>query len=92
MKKIILSVAVVATAAIAGVNYLHSQKDVELTGLALENLEALARNEGDFGITCGSTSGTCWVRSGAICFVGAATYQACTFSGYTWTSCSSPCN
>ena len=42
MKKIILSVAFVATAAIAGVNYLHSQKNVEISDLTIENVEALA--------------------------------------------------
>ena len=45
MKKIILSVAVVATAAIAGWNYQQNQQSVELSDLALENVEALARSE-----------------------------------------------
>lgn len=64
MKKIILSVAVVATAAISGINYFHSQQDVKLSDLALDNVEALARYEGD-GMTdcpngCLTTSGDCF--------------------------------
>ena len=47
MKKIILSVAVVATAAIAGWNYQQSKQEVELSDLALENVEALAQGEND---------------------------------------------
>lgn len=45
MKKIILSIAVIATAAIAGWNYQQNQESVELSDLALENVEALADNE-----------------------------------------------
>lgn len=45
MKKIILSIAVIATAAIAGWNYQQNQESVELSDLALENVEALARIE-----------------------------------------------
>ena len=64
MEKIILSVAVVATAAIAGWNYQQSKQEVELSDLALENVEALARNEGD-GMTdcpngCLTDSGICF--------------------------------
>ncbi len=45
MKKIILSVAVVATAAIAGWNYQQNQNKVEMSDLALANVEALAQGE-----------------------------------------------
>ncbi len=55
MKKIILAVAVVATAAIAGWNYQQSQQSVELSDLALENVEALARGENIGGGTCWGT-------------------------------------
>ena len=47
MKKIILSVAVVATAAIAGWNYQQNQNKVEMSDLALANVEALAQSESD---------------------------------------------
>lgn len=45
MKKVLLTVAVVATVAIAGWNYQQNQQSVELSDLALENVEALARSE-----------------------------------------------
>ena len=46
MKKIILSIAIIATAAIAGWNYQQNKQSVMLSDLALENIEALARWEG----------------------------------------------
>lgn len=45
MKKALYAVAVIATIAIAGWNY-QQNKEVELSELALANVEALARNEG----------------------------------------------
>ena len=47
-KKILYAVACVALAAIAGWNYQQSKQDVELSDLALENVEALASGEGDY--------------------------------------------
>lgn len=44
MKKILFSVAVIATIAIAGWNY-QQNKEVELSDLAMENVEALANGE-----------------------------------------------
>ena len=44
MKKILFSVAVIATVAIAGWNY-QQNKEVELSDLAMENVEALAQGE-----------------------------------------------
>lgn len=52
MKTRILAIAVIATAAIAGWNYNQNQKSVELTDVALENVEALA--------SCEQLLGTCW--------------------------------
>ena len=46
MKKIILSIAVIATAAIAGWKYQQNKQSIVLSDLALENVEALARIEG----------------------------------------------
>lgn len=45
MKKALYTVAVIATVAIAGWNY-QQNKEVELSDLAMANVEALARNEG----------------------------------------------
>ena len=44
MKKILFSVAVIATVAIADWNY-QQNKEVELSDLAMENVEALAQGE-----------------------------------------------
>ena len=49
MKKIILSIAIIATAAIAGWNYQQNKQNVVLSDLALENVEALARGESGDG-------------------------------------------
>lgn len=54
MKKYILSIAVIATAAIAGWNYQQSQNETVLSDLALANIEALASGEGERG------TGTCY--------------------------------
>ena len=45
-KKIIGVIAFAAIAVAAGWNYQQNKQDVELSDLALENIEALARNEG----------------------------------------------
>lgn len=44
-KKFIYTVACVALAAVAGWNYQQSKQNVELSDLALENVEALASGE-----------------------------------------------
>lgn len=51
MKKIILSIAVIATAAIAGWNYQQNQEKAELFDLTTEEIEALASGEGG-GVSC----------------------------------------
>ena len=63
MKKYILAIAVIATAAIAGWNYQQNQTNTELSDLALTNVEALASGEG--GSDC---SRTC-PRSGYMCII-----------------------
>ena len=55
MKKIILSVALIATAAIAGWNYQQNKQSVELSDLAMENIEALADNENS-DVNCTSST------------------------------------
>ena len=92
MKKIILSVAVVATAAIAGWNYQQNQQSVELSDLAMENVEALANPEG-------SGTGYCTMHIPCFNSYGNPTgkYMASSYSGpgcngsYHSHSCSS-CN
>ena len=54
-KKVFSIVAAVAVVAIAGVNYLQMNQSVELSDLALENVEALARGENIDGGTCWGT-------------------------------------
>lgn len=50
-KKVLYAVACVALAAVAGWNYQQSKQDVELSDLALENVEALASGEAGRGCT-----------------------------------------
>ena len=54
-KKIMYAVACVTLAVVAGWNYQQSKQNVELSDLALENVEALASGEG---------SGSCKWRTG----------------------------
>ncbi len=61
-KKFLGIVAAVAVVAIAGVNYLQMNQDVELSDLALANVEALARGE-----TTEDFCDDCIYVSGAIC-------------------------
>ena len=51
MKKLFGIMALAAIAAAAGWNFCQNQDKVELSDLALANIEALARNEGS-GKTC----------------------------------------
>lgn len=49
MKKRILSATIIAAVAIvAGWNYQQSENEMELSDLALANVEALAQSEGDY--------------------------------------------
>lgn len=60
-KKVIGIIAVIAIASVAGYNVYTSQNNVKLSGLALNNIEALANN-GEGGITikcCAALWGTC---------------------------------
>lgn len=78
MKKIILAVAVVATAAIAGWNYQQNQDKVEMSDLTMDNIEALASNENSpHGTLYGNSSGTryCCCPGSSSC--GAADCSGC---------------
>ena len=65
--KILGVIAFVAIAAAAGWNYQHNNNEVQLSDLALENAEALARGESgtdycdDFTTMRCMTSGTVWM-------------------------------
>ena len=65
--KILGVIAFVAIAAAAGWNYLQNTNEVQLSDLALENAEALARGESgtdycdDFTTMRCMTSGTVWM-------------------------------
>ena len=50
-KKIMYAVACVALAVVAGWNYQQNQKDVAMSDLTLENIEALASGEGSSDCT-----------------------------------------
>ena len=60
-KKIIGVIAFAAIAVAAGWNYQQNKQEVELSDLALANIEALARDESGGGIDC------CSSCSGAYC-------------------------
>ena len=73
MKKYILSIAVVTTAAIAGWNYQQNQQRMELSDLALENIEALA--SGELPPNCRAV----WNKT--CCVVGSTHHTYCEASG-----------
>ena len=58
MKKYIISMMAVATVAIAGWNY-QQNKEVELSDLAMENVEALANGESESNLDCEGLLGIC---------------------------------
>lgn len=58
-KKIIGVIAFAAIAVAAGWNYQHNKQEVELSDLALENIEALA--------SCERTAGSCWLDTRSVC-------------------------
>lgn len=60
MKKIILAIAVIATAAIAGWHYQQNKQNVVLSDLAMENVDALAKGEVIVGVPCAQVCTNCW--------------------------------
>lgn len=81
MKKLFGIMALVAIAATAGWNFSQSQDEVELSDLALANVEALARNEGvevTCSYTCRDGIGKCWFRFGGSCVRSSSTNIYCT--------------
>ena len=60
MKKRIFGAALlIAIAVAAGWNYQQNKQDVQLSDLALENVEALA--------SCERTAGSCWLDTRSVC-------------------------
>ena len=59
MRKLFSIIAIAAVAATAGWNFSQSQKEVELSDLALANVEALARYEGQGDACTEFTTMTC---------------------------------
>ena len=61
MKKRILSATIIAAVAIvAGWNYQQSENEMELSDLALANVEALADGEVIIGVPCAQVCQNCW--------------------------------
>lgn len=58
MKKALDAAAVIATVTIAGWNY-QQNKEVELSDLAMENVEALANGESESNLDCEGLLGIC---------------------------------
>lgn len=88
-----VKVALVAAVAVIGGYgaYTNQQKDV-MSDLVLVNVEALAKIEElpEVEITCGSSSGTCWVDDGyeyTWTPFGGFKITRCKFAGYIWVSC-----
>ena len=65
-KKIMYAVACVALAVVAGWNYQQNQKDVAMSDLTLENIEALASGEGGSVRCCPDPGDECKLSSGDI--------------------------
>ena len=72
MKKIVLLAAVALTMSIGGYGvYSVQTSEVKASDLLLENVEALAQNEGGITVNCSFRCndgiGQCWVRQGMDC-------------------------
>lgn len=94
-KKVIGIVAVVAIAAFVGCNIFTLKNNVQLSVLALANVEALARYEyPDVEITCNQSKydspGQCWTEY-SYCFW-FPNQKTCQFTGDTSDSCYTYCD
>ncbi len=65
-KKIMYAVTFVALAVVAGWNYQQNQKEVAMSDLTLENIEALASGEGGSVRCCPDPGDECKLSSGDI--------------------------
>lgn len=59
IKKSIIGVALAAIIGIAGSMYIQSQSENKLSGLLLDNIEAMTYELPEFEIECGRVSGPC---------------------------------
>lgn len=92
MKKNILKVfATIVIALVAVCNIYISHNKVELSDLALANVEALAYgDEGGFEAVCGRNEGKCWMFDG-YCYSGEHTYKKCIRTEDLWNYCVRGC-
>lgn len=93
-RKLLATLILAAGVAFAGYNMGQSQNEESaLSNLVLANVEALARGElPEVEISCGQSSGKCWAAYGD-CYVSwVIRYDDCRFTGYTYNSCSTPCD
>ena len=61
MKKKISAVSMFAVVAlVASINVYHSQRTVDMSGVALANVEALAQGEVEFPYYCTGSAWACW--------------------------------
>ncbi len=61
MKKKISAVSMFAVVAlVAGINVYHSQRTVDMSDVALANVEALAQGEAEFPYYCVGVEWECW--------------------------------
>lgn len=92
-KKLRSIIALIFIVICAGYGAYNLQNDMMPSALALANIEALARYElPEVDITCGSESGSCWRMYGD-CYVSwVIRYEDCTFTGFTYDSCVTPCD
>ena len=65
-KKIMYAVTFVALSVVAGWNYQQNQKEVAMSDLTLENIEALASGEGGSVRCCPDPGDECKLSSGDI--------------------------
>lgn len=74
-KKIRAVMMVAAIALVAGANMFNSQRTIDMSGIALLNVEALADEEGEFIQVCPIQGGYCNVLIGGQTAVSVAGWQ-----------------
>ena len=94
MKKLLSRiVCAVAVAAIAAYGVYTSQKETQVSNLTLANVEVLARYElPEVTIECGETQGACWEEFSDCYITLGMKVPDCIFKGYTFVSCTTPCD
>ena len=85
----LLAAGLIAAVATTNLNLVSNEKG--LSGASLANIEALAIELPEVVVTCGASSGACWITSSMICYIGSYTYNWCDFDGSMWVSCTTKC-